>query len=379
MQFPGSNPPPLLQHVTSDGMHFKNESVGFHNVADFESAPGGGVWLRRFPASVRRSLSPLGQKVSEDAAGCEVRFVCESSDFTLILSLGENTLDPIESHPSEVLVYRGAFFHSRHVFDDCSLQRITISDPGKIWQRRFEKLAELPPKYSGADWFSPKIWRIVFYSLEFSEGFSRAPVAAEVPRLRWLAYGSSITHGSLALSHHNAFVYHAARVLKADVLNLGLAGSAFGESEVADDIASRPDWDIVTLELGVNMRGAFSPDQFSRRAAHFLKTIHSAHPDKFIFVTGVFANLASPGIELDGPSDLTKRELSYQVILRDLVASLNAPHCHFIEPSEILQDFTGLSADLIHPADHGMAFMGANLARAILQRMPIQSVSSSAI
>jgi hypothetical protein len=61
-----------------------NESaIEFHNVTELESAATGGRTLRRFPASVRNTLSPLGRMVSQDAAGCEIRFVTEAQSFAL--------------------------------------------------------------------------------------------------------------------------------------------------------------------------------------------------------------------------------------------------------------------------------------------------------
>lgn len=346
----------------------------FHNVAELEPAPCGGQWLRRYPASVRRVLSPLGRQVSEDAAGCELRFVTDSNLVRLHVALGEHGLEPYETHPNEVLVYRGAFFHSRHTLQGSGVQEIVLSDVPVLMQRRFEKLATLPPHRSGADWFTPRLWRVLFgrrpaaiYGLDAGGRAVEPPTAADVPAWRWLAYGSSITHGSLALSHHNSYIYHAARQLKADVFNLGLAGSALCEPEVAGFIAGRKDWQMATFELGINMRGGFTPQEFEKRAGNFLRTIHAAHPDKPVGVIGIYDNYGTEGIELDGPGELTEREREYGRILPEIVRSLNAPNYKFLDPREILQDFTGLHVDLIHPADHGMVAMGANLARLLVK------------
>lgn len=55
----------------------------------------------------------------------------------------------------------------------------------------------------------------------------------------YLAYGSSITHGSLALAAPCSYPFQIARRLGCDYLNLGYAGSAYLEREMAEYIVSR--------------------------------------------------------------------------------------------------------------------------------------------
>ncbi|MGC8553288.1 MAG: hypothetical protein ACP5O7_10540 [Phycisphaerae bacterium] len=61
-----------------------HDEIGFHNVAALEPADGGGLYLRRFPQSVRQSLSPLGQMVSQESAGVELRFVTKAKSFVTV-------------------------------------------------------------------------------------------------------------------------------------------------------------------------------------------------------------------------------------------------------------------------------------------------------
>ncbi len=58
----------------------------FNNTVELELAAGGGVYLRRFPKAVREALSPLGRIVSQESAGCEIRFVTEAESLRLAVS-----------------------------------------------------------------------------------------------------------------------------------------------------------------------------------------------------------------------------------------------------------------------------------------------------
>ena len=44
------------------------------------------------------------------------------------------------------------------------------------------------------------------------------------------------------------------------------------------------------------------------------------------------------------------------------MAATGHPNAHLVEGPELLTDISGLSADLIHPADYGMLEMGQRLA-----------------
>lgn len=345
-------------------------SLAWHNVASLEPCVSGGWWLRRFPSQVRQQLSPNGQQVSSDSAGCEFRFVSEAELFRLSLACGQPGLETHEYDTTEVLIYRGAFFHSRHVLSGSGVHEITVSDIGGSEQAKFSKLADADPAISGSDWFSPRVWRVFFgrfparlISLETDGADWREPLSTELPQLRWLAYGSSITHGYLTLSHHNAYVYHAARRLKADVHNLGLASSALCEKTMAEYLAKSEGWDFATLELGINMRGSLPLETAIERAEYLIDAVKDSHQNKRVFVIGIYPNFASQGIQVAGTHSDTEWENQFNAWLREFVETSRHESLTFIEPAEILSDFSGLDRDLIHPADAGMAVMGENLAR----------------
>ncbi|MBB6673814.1 SGNH/GDSL hydrolase family protein [Cohnella nanjingensis] len=327
------------------------QNIEFYNVD--ELAPFLGGWqLNRYPKQVRQHMIP-GAYRAEMAGGCEIRFVTEAPKASVTLSANERE--------GEVVVYRGDYFHSIHRLQAGAIQTITLEDNPYFGTVRSEDRIET--RYSGKLWriFSCD-FRLAFYHLE-SYGFGhRPPAEDEAPRLRWLAYGSSITTGSGATHTAHGYIHQAARRLRADVLNKGLPGACMCEPEVADYLADRNDWDLITLEIGVNMRGSVSSEEFERRADYLIRRVTSAHPSKPVVVLTIFPNFSTYE---KNESISGVREAKYNGILRRLVQELDLPNLRLLEGTAILTDFSGLTADLIHPSDFGHTLMGENLADAL--------------
>jgi lysophospholipase L1-like esterase len=214
--------------------------------------------------------------------------------------------------------------------------------------------------------FSPKVWRIFLdiryvnsIRLSIHDDFVRPPYKYEVPKLRWLAYGSSITYGTGAINNTNCYVQQAARRIGVDVLNLGLPGSCYCEKQVADFIAEREDWDFVTLEIGVNMRSDYSQEEFKNRVNYLLDKLTHNHPNKKFIILNIFPNHA---IYSENGSIYEKDHLAFSNILKELTIKKSNKNLHLINGENILKDFSRLTVDLIHPSDFGHITMGENLA-----------------
>lgn len=328
-------------------------NIAFHNVAEKESLPDGGLLLRRYPANVRRSLSMLGKMIAEDSAGIELRFVTESPCFRLSLGSMPSFLSPYEQHGQEIVILRGAFVHSIHRLEPGRVNHINVTNFSG--SDTFLEFTEKEAPHGG---FSPKVWRVflgrcanIFYSLETFGHETRPPRPEETPARRWLAYGSSITNGASASMHLNSYVYHAARTAGLDVRNLGLSGSCHCEPEVADYLAEQDDCEIFTLEVGVNMRTSVETGDFQERVERLLDKVHRA--DRQLFLVTVYPNYASGVPE--------QRQQAFSEILRRIHASGNWPGLGLIEGGSVLDSPGDLTTDLIHPSDYGHARMGRNL------------------
>jgi hypothetical protein len=218
--------------------------------------------------------------------------------------------------------------------------------------------------------FDANVWRVcfnrataVFHGIDAFGHDIRPPAAAQKPAKRWLAYGSSITHGNLL-----SYIFHTARILGLDLMNKGLSGACQIEGAVADYLADAVEYEVATLELGVNMRDAFTPDEFEKRALYLIERLIGKNPGKPHFLTTIFPNFddfREGGKETTG----TRNDQAFDEAIRGIHAKLRHPHLHLIEGREVLVHPGGLTQDLIHPGEFGHAEMGANLARFMKEKL----------
>jgi lysophospholipase L1-like esterase len=340
----------------------EHQGVGLHNVMELEPAPGGGVFLRRFPRSVREAMSPLGRMVAQESAGCELRFVTDAASFRLTLGSLPSVLGPWELHNQDVFILRGGFVHSHHRIRPGQLNHINVLNIAGT-----DAFAGIQPATARRCGFAPQVWRVllgrypaVFHELDTYGYDRRPPRGEEVPAITWLAYGSSITHGASPTVHLNAYLYHAARVAGVNVINQGLSGSCLCEPQVADYLAGREDWQVITLELGVNMRTSFTPDEFAQRATHLVEQLRQRRPDGRLVLITIYPNSASAGITAQPDGQNAQRELAFNDTLRQIVAQRRDPMISLVEGRDILTELD-TTVDLVHPSDYGHARMGEQL------------------
>jgi hypothetical protein len=337
-------------------MIYKN--IEFHNVVELErleEIPG--LTLQRFPSEVKNKLGyngdERGRPRTHNSVGCEMRFVTDAKTVRVFLSAlyGEG----------EVLVFKGNFFHSKHHIREGMINTLQLENSPK-----FEGVK---PEAFQDNAFSKDVWRIffcfgycaVYHGIDTFGHEIRPPKEDEKPKVKWLAYGSSISNGGSASILTSTYLYQTAHRLKVDVMNIALGGACLCEKEVADFIAARDDWDFLTLEVGVNMRNiGMASEEFERRVRYLLNTILKLKPDKHIVILTMFPN--SGNWLIDEENSLFKKTIEYDEIIRRLHKEMNNNNLHLIEGKEILTDFSGLSCDLLHPFDFGYIQMGENLA-----------------
>jgi len=330
------------------------DNVELHNIAEARPVEGReGLRLQRVPEEVRLALNEKAQQRMLSPACAEIRWVSEALTTRLTLSSEEVT---------DVVPFFG-LFQSR--------ERYTIGpEPQTIEVTLPERVAQLDPAFCAGMPFSPRVARLLLaggplYVHEISGDGLRPPTADELPRTRYLAYGTSITHGAAATGPHLTYAAQAARRLGADLINLGVGGSAYCEPELADYIAAREDWHVASLALSVNMIGAgFSLDEFYERVSYMVNAVAGVNPARPVVCITIYPHYREFGPQYEDPEAKGTPE-EYRQRLRDAVAACPHPNVHGIEGPEILRDPGGLTVDLIHPADNGMIEMGENLARRI--------------
>jgi len=327
------------------------ENVELHNVAEVQSVSRGGVRLQRMPESVRLKLNEGARMRTLQPDNAEIRFLSEGPVTRVTVSSEEVT---------DITLFHG-------VFDGRERFAITPK-PTTIEVRPTPRLLQLAPSHWRHLPFSPYVHRLIlggrrraaliFHGAE-GKGI-RPPKPEDLPSLRYLAYGTSITQGFDSEGPHLNYVAQTAWCLGADLINLGLGGSAHCEPELADYIAMRKDWYIATLALSVNMQG-FPLDEFYKRVSYMVNTVAGQNPDKPVACITLYpyfrdVDISDAGAQYGGtPED-------YRQALRDAVVAYPNSNAHLIEGTEILTDIRGLTHDLIHPGDYGMIQMGSNLA-----------------
>jgi lysophospholipase L1-like esterase len=326
------------------------QNLELHNITEIqEGAALGMTAIYRVPRSVRNALGARGRFISEEGTGAEIRFVTDAPHVRITLCAPETA--------GHITVFKGGNLHSQHRLEAGHVHTLHLEAPPLLQEVGRGRLLQ-----SG---FAPEVWRIgigrhtvLFGGVQTFGKPLRPPAPGETPPLRWLAYGSSITHGLTA--YPSSYIHQAARRLAADVYNLGLSGSCHCEPEMGDFLASRSDWDIATLELGVNMRGGFTVEQFQERTSYLINTIVDRHPDKPVFLITMFPNSATYA-----ENEIAHKARAFNEVLRGHVRRLDRSTVQLIEGDAILTDMSGLSCDMLHPGEYGHMLMGENLARCL--------------
>lgn len=309
------------------------QNMEFHNVEEMLKSDKGYQMLR-IPSYVRKELNPAARdEVCLYSTGVEIRFRIKGEAATLILSVDENA----EAQVAYIYYgfFQGGWQYSSKIINGET--RITIPKSGNLSiLKEITKAEKLP--------FDPELVRVVLpYGTCYFVGIDgevEPPKKADLPKVRYLAYGSSITHGSLSLAAPYTYPFRISQMLKTDYYNLGFAGSAHMERAIAEYIVSRRDWDFASVEMGVNMlRPEYSVDLFEERIKTFVDIL--ARDKRPVFATSIFG--------------FNGQEQDKAKIYRDIVKKYASEKLIFIDGLEFLDNPAYISADLIHPTLEGMA------------------------
>ena len=345
-----------------------HENLLYHNIHDLEEVPGmKGTALYRVPESIRNQLNDRARCVAKQSTGCEIRFVSDAPHIEAFLTI----CLPEWGGVGKVRIFKGDYLLQSLDVEPGVFQRLRLETPAV-----FKNIDENKIQLNG---FSPQVWRIcfdqglgVFHGLDTHGYDVRPPMDDEMPNIKWLAYGSSITQSTI-----DGYAHVAAKRLKMDVQNKGLAGSCHLEPVMAQWLSQTCNWDLITCEMGINMRAFYSPEEFAERAENILTQLTSDHPNKPIVAINVYPNVMSqdwvhPNLK---DNEEVLREQAYNQTVPEIVKKIGAKNLHFVEGADILDDFTGLSADLLHPDTYGHGVMGHNLAK-ILKDLLVQRQQS---
>lgn len=332
----------LVYSRREGGVVFKGVQV--FNVSDLVREADGRFAFRRAPIGVHAAFGKQGQAMNEGTTGVEFRFVLKGDSVKLRLGM------PADDSHARFTVYHGDM-----IGDWPELNKSAHGKDSEIVIRQVGNLAGLKAAAKArGDRFDPEVVRLVMsgpVGLRDVIGAVEPPPEAMLPKRTYVAYGSSITHGSNALSIEECYASLVGKGLGADVRNLGFAGSAALEKEVADFIAGER-FDFATLEMGINILG-MKPEEFERRVRYFVHRIATSHPQAKVLAIDVFGNrMGRQG---------RAQAAAFRAIVKRVVGELALANVTYVNGLEILPDDIELCSGGVHPTPAGHAIIAKGL------------------
>ncbi len=322
-------------------MIYKN--IEIFNVAELIDNGDGSVSWKRVPSIVHNEMeSSMADIVVLNSTGVELRFVIKGDSATIKMSTYEN--DPKSF--STFHVYRGG------IQGGWSDHEVHCHVTGEVEEFVIEKSNNIPTlktmaKENGQD-FDPEVVRIIFdrgrYKIYDVIGDVTPPTKKQTPKKTLLTYGSSITHGSNSIDQSHTWASLLGHNLNMDVRNLGMAGSCAIEPNMAEYIASegeKGNWDVATLELGINVLG-WEDEKITNRVENIINQVAKRNSEKPIFVISPFYFC---GDDFD-PNCSAKK---WRKMIEEIVNKLNYKNVTYINGFEVLDNMKYMSADEIHP------------------------------
>ena len=250
-----------------------------------------------------------------------------------------------EAADGNVCVYSGNYFAGKYELKAGQHTTLVLRKPdffGKVDNSFFK-----------SNTFDKNVWRICPHNciitlcdIDNVNGILRLPDKEEMPPKTMLAYGSSITHGTGAVSNPYCYIENVGRLLGVNILNKGLGGSCFCEKEVTDMLVKN-DFDYAYLELGVNMLKKIKPDEFRHRIDYLVAKI--AEKDVPVFMTTIYRYHSLYFNDKEFMSDFN----AYNECIIDIFNKYRKDDWKLLDGQKILSDTTYLTTDGIHPSTEG--------------------------
>ena len=305
----------------------------------------------RLPQTVADSVSPGVSGLASRLAGGRVRFVTNSpyvaihaelcnkyraDHFTMCASIG---LDAYIEGNGRDIYYIGTFRPPVNVGD--SYQSIKDLPHGMEWEVTINL-----PLYGGL--------RALYIGLD--ENATLKPPRKYTYEKPVLFYGSSITQGGCASRPGMSYQGILSRRLDFDFINLGFSGSAKGEPEMIEYLASL-DPSVFVLDYDHN---APNPEHLEATHEPLFRVFRAAHPTTPVIM------ISKPLPEIYfSPADRRRREIIKRTYENALAAG--DKNVWFIDGSKLID--TESTVDRTHPTDHGFILMANGIEPALREAL----------
>lgn len=319
------------------------DDMKFHNTEAMVPQPDGWL-LSRLPRETANCLDgDIRDRTSFYGSGVELRFRLKSDEVKLHFRARKT------EEAQTAAIYFGSFqggwqYSVKPIGEQDSVIELRYPEPEKM-----KKLEEIT-KEKGLP-FEPQLVRVLFpYGTILyigKEGETEPPHVGDEPGGCYLAYGSSITHGSLGLTTPYTYAFQIAQTLGVDYINQGYAGTAFMERPMAEYLTARKDWTFASVEMGINMIGKpISNEAYEERIREFLRIL--ALDTRPVFVTDIFRHEEI-------------REHDRTALFREIVKKYaNGKNMIYVPGTELFDNPAEISADLTHPAGMGQLEIARN-------------------
>jgi lysophospholipase L1-like esterase len=324
--------------------------VGWHNVEEIEATEHDGFRLSRVPREVRERLNPAARLRAYSPTGAELRFNLNGERTTIVLKYVEDRAPRTRGAPVLAEVWWGDYL-LRTVALQQTWTEIEIKKPANF--ALIEQAAANPSRRYAPDLVRVALPHGTEVRVQRVTGDISSPRPEQLPARRYLAYGSSITHGYDGVRPGDSYPARVAQRLGVEPINLGFGAGAHLEAEMADWIARRHDWDFASFELGVNMLSRFEADEFRRRVRYFLSTVAAAHPEKWIFVIDIFGSFRDLAAD--------PRQAAFREVVAEEARRLGSARVVHVDARSLLGPHGALGADLLHPSPDGFEEIAAQL------------------
>jgi lysophospholipase L1-like esterase len=346
----------------------RDERFDWINVADWEEREGGlqpvrapKIWRDRWPARTAwRALS---------AAGVTLRFRTDSKKLVFRATFIDATDTPAapavaweRSRPSFFSLYRNGKYHAGIPALTIFTQQVVVIYNDANLSGDAEVKVLFPFYYRNAE--------IVMHAIAIEHGAKLSAAAPEHgPRV--LFHGDSITHGHGVTSPRETYPWQVAEKIGCVPLNYGFGGTAWTDKIVAETIAARDDWDVLTIMLGANSLAgtdsAGDPEtaaQYEKKYDDYLETIRTAAPKKPILcITPILNRLDLTGGNPNGEMPNAYRKAISRVVRRRQSSDENL---HLLDGLSMVDDpLYLLVTDTVHPNDLGMHCIAEGVAAAL--------------
>ena len=314
---------------------------------------------RRLPESMLDSIRPPLKRLAQQTSGGRIRFATDANEMVIRITLSDTVIKthmtPLNMAGAEL--YAGAGAQMRRV----ALFRPLAEGAGTV---PFEKMdgygicrtSEHTINLSGT-METYTLYLPIFAAVEevligLPEAAALLPAQAYAVEKPIVFYGSSITHGACAGRPSLTYPARVCASLDADFINLGFAGNALGDLEIAAYIAGL-DMSAFVLDYDWN---APTPEFLFETHKPFFDAVRSCNPGLEILIISRFES---------GHRPVEDTAARFEVICKTHEAALKSGDRHvtlldgrtFFDPQE-----TDLCLmDFIHPNDYGFHRMAEKI------------------